>query len=306
MVKSIVQAYKGVDVTTASDDDKKRMIKYYEQLYPVNVELMDKFLKPLSSNQANQVDIWNIKFIAYGSPEPYHSAIFLTLPQVKLKDNTNSNKSQRYEGLGKREIYVNFNSIGDCRTFFHEVGHAVDHQLGSPFVYLSADLFNTLESDVFGHIEGIISDYSNDNANDEEAVLEAFKYNGDPVNLTTQQRVIYDEVVDKYHKNWDNNGNYITITDTYGGFTENKLIINPITGIRVFAGHEAVNSIGEAYWYNEKKDNPTGAQNREFFANNFADIVMYQGASIKNNATYYPNSTIEMDEMVQNAVYFQK
>ena len=167
--------------------------------------------------------------------------------------------------------------------------------------YASAVLFNTLENDVFENIAQSIKKNTNGNPSDDYAVLEALKYNGDVSKLTPDQKKVYDKVVNDYIKKKKLHGNN-TITDIYGGFTENKLIVDPATGKRVYGGHNVIHPIsGGPMWYDQTTNQPTGAQNQEFFGSNFQVNVMQNNAQINNNSIYYPNATTEMDNIVSNA-----
>ena len=82
-------------------------------------------------------------------------------------------------------------------------------------------------------------------------------------------------------------------SDVYGGITNNTITDN--------YGHYPDN-LGDPYnyWYDDN-GNATGAQNREFFADNFAvNVTGYQAPS-ESALKYFPTATVSMEELIGNA-----
>jgi hypothetical protein len=302
LVTMIGDRYRGSDVSLISNAERDLLVFCYEALHPENAKNMNTFLKPMSKGGDHAEDIQNIKYLAYASPQPYHDVFFKYLPQVKtLVDHTGKKGAQHYNSYA-RSVNVNFTNL-NYQTFFHEMGHAVDHAMGGHKGYASAALFPTLESDVFGNIEATIKTVGNGDATDEAAVLAAFRYNADTSKLTTAQQTIYDDVVNTFLGTGREQKGIVrnrAAGDVYGGYTENKIITDRSGTIRA-SHHPTVYDDGTIYWYNSSKKPPqTGAQNREFFATVFADNIFDNSGTLSSDRSFFPNAMPEMDVLVNN------
>ena len=57
----------------------------------------------------------------------------------------------------------------------------------------------------------------------------------------------------------------------------------------------------DSFWLDSNGD-PSGAQNREFFASNFSAQVRRDEAEIAQNTEYFPGATAAMDNAIRNDV----
>jgi hypothetical protein len=316
IVAAIARYSSGKSIDEIDSGGIEVLVKYYEMLNPEHGKIMDDFLSPIMNTGIYDNDIMNIKFISYLAPEPYKELMFIHLPGITIEDNDGC-PICRQQGLqyrphictvppqhyvpGEHAIYVNFSNLksGDgYLTFFHEIGHAIDYAMGLKGTYASAVLFKTLESEVFEGIESTIRQHTQNDDNI-VAVLDAILYDGDASKLTQTQIDLYNDVISEYikafHTDSQNNPQNGTVSMIYGGFTENVLIFDPNTGNRVGRGHTKL-----GYYYNN--DSPTGAQNREFFADHFSVNIIQDTGKIDANKEFFPNTIAETDEIIQSGL----
>jgi hypothetical protein len=311
IVEAVFRANMDSDVSNITTDDKLLLVRYFELLYPDNAGVMNDFLAPLASDGLYE-DIMNIKFITYTAPKHYQTVMFEYLPMTGIGDH-NYQGSQRYS-LRDNRIYVNLdvntnNGLDDNRgpyhTFFHEVGHAIDHAMkgfetGS---YASTVLFDTLEADVYDVIFDVAIRISKSNPMDAHAVMDAIRYNGDITSLTNAQRNIYNQTIVHFveYKGFGNEHIYVTVTDVYGGFTENKIVYG-LDGKSTFFRHTLSDSNGEYknYWLDSRNDYAlTGYQTLEFYAGNFASEVTRNKEQLETHTRFFPDATREMDDLIK-------
>lgn len=304
---------RGEELLSLSKKHKEILIGHYELKNPEHGRIADTFLKPLPAKGSYYEDKLNIKLLVYTAPADYRRVIFKYLPEITIQDYKYTAGAAYYEhSVDKgRGIYVNLASgwnftnhdrhgITDRRgpyySFFHELGHAIDHGMtgffdeNDRYAYASTSFFGILEADVFGHIEDTVSKYAGGNVADVEAVMEAIRYNGNPDNLTNKQLQIYYDVIDEYSdKNKQDIASNNIVSDIYGGFTENKI-----------GGGHGLRADGRSYWLNEN-DEPNRMQSLEFFAGNFAAVITANNEKVEQVNEYCSGAVKAMEEMIENA-----
>ena len=291
-------------------------VKFYELQNDINRRIVNGFLEPIRDANLSE-DILEIKFIMYKAPEPYKSLVLNYLPNIGIIDNQactscrlgleyrphdckhNLDRAQHYNS-GELSIFVNFSNLR-CTygylTFFHEVGHAIDFAMGEGNKYASAVFFNDLEREVRADIMGRIHAHTG-HIPHAQAIQNAFMYDGNPNSLTPDQEDIYIALRDEYRvilDSWHNNPQNGTASMIFGGFTQNVLIIDRTSGDRIGRGHESLD-----YYYDTNKGEPTGAQNRELFADHIAVNLLNNTDRVNANSSFFPYTTAKMDEMIQN------
>ncbi|MCL2253805.1 MAG: hypothetical protein FWC09_05105 [Lachnospiraceae bacterium] len=300
MVKAIVDSYEGADLRAASYSDKNRLVKYYEMIYPDRTTIMDNFL---GSQSIRSIDILNIKFIAYKSPERYQYVMFKYLPDISIA-TINEPGTQHYSPTN-RAISVNLNSVtvppatqpygaadgrGAYFTFFHELGHGMDHAMTGFNGNASNSLLTSIENDVYDNMRVEIEKLfpqtrTPQQENEINLIFESLKHTGAPLTDPFLD-AIRTRVINEYSVKLANSSVNGTASDVYGGVTNNQ--------INGGFGHWRVD-----YWY-DTSGNVTGAQNREFFADNFATNVTGYEAPMISNAELFPTATIEMQNIIIN------
>ncbi|MCL2253814.1 MAG: hypothetical protein FWC09_05150 [Lachnospiraceae bacterium] len=300
MVKAIVDSYEGADLQVASYSDKNRLVKYYEMIYPDRTTIMDSFL---GSQSIRSIDILNIKFIAYKSPERYQYVMFKYLPDISIGSISHTD-TQHYSPTN-REIFVNLNQTiippatrlyglaegrGAYFTFFHELGHGIDHAMVGFNGNASIPLYAVIENDVYDNMRAEIEKHfpstrTPQQENEINSILESLKRNGAPLAnpILNRIRIQVEREFEKVKLAGDDNA---LASDVYGGITDNT--------IKGDWGHTKAN-----YWY-DTTGNATGAQNREFFAEFFAiNITGYEAPAI-SAAELFPTATVEMENIIKN------
>ncbi|MDR2570211.1 MAG: hypothetical protein LBD23_07920 [Oscillospiraceae bacterium] len=282
-----------------TETEKLKYIKYYELQNENNRRVMNSFLEPISEAGLSK-DILEIKFISYRAPEPYKDLMFMHLSDISIVDNKTL-KGQHYKRKDHAiSVYFdNLKSDNDYLTFFHEIGHAIDYAMGADETYISQEIFEILEEEVFENIENRIRHYSENPANI-KIILETFKYDGDPSELRAEQRDIYDDVLNEYLKIFNTNKKEYSQNKTasviFGGFTENAVIINPITNKRIGRGHDLTENTG--YYF--KDGNPTGAQNKELFADHIAINILQETDVVNVNSNFFSTTVDKMNNLIEN------
>jgi hypothetical protein len=313
IIAALARTYSGRDIRTITAEEKRLLIRYYEALYPDHMKIMDDFLSPLDQDGLDD-DIMNIKFITYIAPEHYRTVMLKHLPSISIMDH--NHQGTQYYSSRDRGIYVNLSvdgnresfgindSLGPYYTFFHEVGHGIDFAMGGRGGRRASEvLFDSLEKAVFDDIQRVVDANARGNSGNAAAVMEALKYNGDVSLLYGEQIDIYIRVLNEYLKkrDFDLSHIYVTVTDVFGGFTENKVISNH-DGERIFRGHGLYNDDDEYldYWlYSEILFTPTRRQNREFYAGNFSSQMLQIEDQIAANNLYFPEATKMMDDLIR-------
>ena len=294
-------AESGLYLSVYDSAERLQFVLYYELTYPDRRAMLNEFLEPLWDAGLHE-DILNIMFIIYRSPEPYNSLIFKYLPEISITDIFDGGV-QRYEGAN-RTMYVDFTDLSNShyRTFFHELGHAIDHAMAGGSGWASNDLFETLEKEVFDHIESTVREFVTDE-DDIAAIMAAFRHCGNPDNLTEAQRQDFDNVVDNYLMDQGFRhglGPQGTASMVFGGFTDLRIRSDADGELRGRGHGRYLRSRPDLLtWYNSD-GNPTGAQNCEFFADVFSTNVRGNSAAAEQDSNYFPNATREMEEIIRN------
>ena len=300
-------AESGLPFDSFDTSDRLLFVLHYELSNPDHRAMMDDFLDPLRRAVLLD-DILNIKFITYNSPEPYGCLIFQYLPGINIVDN-NNNGNPHYK-LGDRAISVNFTDLAHrgYGTFFHELGHAIDHAMTggtdtSASGFASLALYDVLEQDVFAHIESTVRRFVCDEE-DIAAIMAAFRYCGNPDNLTEAQRQDFYDVVDDYIRTQGlryRNGPQRSASITFGGFTDIR-IRTDANGTEEGRGHGRYHPMtGELMWYDADGES-TGAHGREFFADMFSTNVRRDTVEAEQNSIYFPNAVIEMEDLIRDHI----
>ena len=299
IVDAITRFGHGKDVSGFSDDEKRILIYYYEMLFPAHEKIMDDFLTPLSNAGLND-DIRNIKFISYTSPEPYRQLMFHCLPSARIVNVNASDQMAlpKVPILGST-IFVDLNrGVSDLRgpyfTFFHEVGHAVDYILIGGFWPLHrTELQNTASNDVMDNISNTIMSVGVTPA-EHNAVKNAILEN-DESKLSARELNIFATVIQIYRDRLLDSNNIplgsaanATVTDVYGGFTNNTLRLDSY-------GHSVEVLNVEIYW---GLGGAVNFQSLELFAGHFAANVTGYESHLEGLREFFPNSTKMINEQL--------
>jgi len=307
-ITEISELWRGKDITKVLASHRDLLVSYYETRYPENAKKMDDFLKPVAKDSKHAVDVQNIKYLAYAAPEHYQNTMFKYLPEISIVDYAWAG-TQHYhpeytgsyndkDGHPSRSLVVNLGTSkgledksGAYFTFYHEIGHGVDNAMNRFSGNTSDALFGKLEYDTYIVIAAEIKAQFPPNPTRKqmeqmEEILNSLKPNG--TILTDRHLIaIRNTVVAEFRTKLSNPKNNGVASDVYEGITNNNVTDN--------WGHY---SIDPNYWF-DASWNATGAQNREFFAGNFAiNITGYQDA-ITSVSTYFPKATAEMEIIIQ-------
>ena len=279
-----------------TDVERDLLLRCYEQLHPENAEKMDTFLNPIIQDGNHAEDICNIKYISYSAPEYYKTVIFACLPELIIEDY-NCSPPQHYSP-SNHALSVNLDlagngindSSGSYFTFFHELGHGIDHAINGFNGNSSDALLGMIETDVYRIIQKEIAAQFPPKPTTEQIeqmslILESLKNSGTTITDTSLD-IIRNDVIKEFQIQLSTPSINGVASDVYGGVTNNS--------ITDYFGH-----FGKNYWY-DTTGNATGLQNMEFFAGNFAiNVTGYQDQA-KSVNTYFPTATTEMESIIKN------
>lgn len=270
----------------------------------------------------------DIEAMAYAASEPYRTIFFAFIDQVNVKSNSGGN----YFDSSTNTIYYNFKpSLAPLMVsgpdgnyqiypewvygFFHEVGHCIDYHMKewnftsysngeSPY---SEQFFSAMRSDVKNTLQRVATDpniagkYSADEiAAAIENILARNHINQS--SAITRSELAQIDIIDYLKRTLQkeyNNNNYLyeNVTDIMGGVTNNAIGIE--------RHHYPNTSKGEnysnwGYWYNVSSGEPTGAQQSEFFSNEFkagmAGLSTYTSAT----ETYFPEASAVYKQILED------
>lgn len=295
-------------VEEISNSDKDKVIKAFEKVHPDWKEDLDRILATGEPNTLSEDDIRNIKYIAYTAEEPYRSIYLDNVKKYEIGTIGDPDNEGAFYYPSTNKIYFENGDDGfedDPRgaytTFFHESGHAIDYNNGSPFslgnIFYDDETGNlimlqeAIERDVYNNIESQIREY----VSDEEAVqaiLDAFRYGNDPEELPPDQRAIYEQVVSDYDRALFGEENEAA-SDVYGGVTNLK--------IDAGYGHRPGDNqtIDEyTYWY-DSDGNATGSQSKELWAEYFSYCMTGDEEALESLRKYFPEASKILDQMAE-------
>jgi len=204
------------------------------------------------------------------------------------------------------------NPRGPFASFFHEIGHMIDWYSGQGESFFTSSvspdsqrLYDSLRMDVRNQLHIVANDIlSSDLFNmpaNMSRTVEAF-YNqmrnqaienimeGKRVEAATNeierlQLAIQDMMADVLHGS--NINSMVNVWDISAGITNNAIHV-PYTA-----------RDKKDFWFDEN-NNPTGAQQQEFFATQFRNAMLNDDASRANQEEFFGRSTGIMDEMIRD------
>ncbi len=167
----LVQTQIGDPVSRMSQADKEEFISLYETLYPADAKSMESMANLFANDgySGYELDVLNIKLLAYTAPEPYKSIYIDNIDLVKEGD-LHYTEWPNASG-GKFNINVaNFSTPRTSETygtFFHETSHCIDYFLGENASFTTEyrdsltnlSLNDALEMDVRQRINNEIDNY---------------------------------------------------------------------------------------------------------------------------------------------------
>ncbi len=255
------------DNDTLMNRDPAVMDKYIAEFEKEHPDIAAEFDRIFTSGSdlgnITPDDIRRMKYLAYTSREPYRTIFIQNLAMVTVNDweshplddkgNEIKSKDQAFYSPSTGKIDYGYPSCfgGDKRgqytTFFHEIGHAIDHQIDpaagsstTDFTYNSTELgegttiTDAIMYDVYENphnphsVTSMIEDI-NRTANppytteDIRSVMYAMKHNGDTYGLSIDQQALMAQVQKKFISSIPQTDypNYESVTDVYGGVTGN-------------------------------------------------------------------------------------
>ncbi len=113
------------------DLEKAVEIVRYEEENPTYVNQTDSFLEPLEDR-----DIIEIKYLMYTADEPHRTLAMQYLDQIEINSITSSGSyTPDTKQLKFNVVEDRTNRRGPYFTFFHELGHAIDYNMGEEYGY---------------------------------------------------------------------------------------------------------------------------------------------------------------------------
>ena len=303
---------------TVSDTTKDETIKRYEDAHP---DAAKSFERVLSDSDLTDDERRDIKFMTYSAPEPYRTIYMEHIDEYIVDVDTSFTINYR----GKDEVYYNAfywsgdgkihlidgddtflnNPRGPYNTVFHESGHAIDDyevgagSLSNSFTYEGKTLNEIITSDVRNYVKDYIKEQYPDllkpeNAGDYRTILRSlnldngvsFAPKGDTSELRFNNYLgrIRSDIVSHMQTDLSGRENH-PASDVYGGVTNNAIYAN--------YGHSA----GNGYWYDGTT--PTGAQERELWAEFFAAKMTHDEAQLASIRKHFPTAYEAMEEMAK-------
>ena len=311
IVDTITQKYVGADVNDIPDLEKRLLVSYYEFLNPDNAEKMNVFLDPIIQDGTHDIDIMNIKFIAYKSEEPYNTIMFHYLPEISIVD-FNWPDSQHYhpeslqptdDGHPVKSIAANLDPdralndpAGSYFTFFHELGHAMDDRMriDGVFVRRTSGLQDILRDDLYDVIKTEIINTSKTPLSEKQIsdIVNSFTVGGTILPVGSYEEEIRNQVIAAL-KDSLLGDNRSTVSDVVGGFTNNI-----ITGSY---SHALVKKDGKpSYYWTDEYGQETGAQSSEWFAGYFSANVTGYPIQKEVINDFFKHSTSFIDKQLEN------
>lgn len=185
----LVQVQSGDPVTGLTQAEKEEFISLYETLYPADANNMESMADLFADDgySGYEIDVLNIKLLAYTAEEPYKSVYIDNIDLVKEGNLHHTGWSTTTDG----KFFINVADMSNPRTaktyntFFHETSHCIDYFLRDGKVFTAEyrdsvtglSLNDVLEMDVELRINTAIDDYFINNPNitlEERDVIRAY------------------------------------------------------------------------------------------------------------------------------------
>jgi hypothetical protein len=291
----------GKDITEVIDADKVALLKYYRMAYPEKAKKFDQFFKGVEMEGDSGQNIKNIMYLAYCSPEPFHTLFFDNLDDAKLGHiapyTDEGGKSVSDFGFFKNgEINTDLardDRFRAARAFFHEYGHYLDDKFGNA----SAPLRGSVFSDAY---DNITKEIRKETTNPEEVrlILDSLKYGGEEL-ADEELNKIRNTVINVYYDKETQTGllsdKYnIVASDVYGGATNNN-----VHGLHYhFPDTEEYQEDRHKYYWYDDSGEETGKHAKEYFAESFSNGMTQNEKALKNADIFFPNANKEFAGLV--------
>ena len=306
-ITEISELWRGKDITKVLASHRDLLVSYYETRYPEDAKKFAVLLKDLDmANDNIRENVRNIMYIAYTSPEPFHSAFFNTLEEAKMGHTEPYWKLFGGDQMEFGFYMPSFISTGTinidltstdrywaCRVFFHEYGHYVDAYFDSASKSLAETIYNDVYDNLRDEIKKIRAD-----ENDINTILESLKKGGKELADPTLNS-IREDIIKLYYDCNTRTGllvgrENIVASDVYGGVTNNNIHGSyyhfPPTN-NVFTDFS-----NSQYWY--VLGISTGNQQKEYFAESFSNGMTQNNDALNNANLYFPNTNPMFNDLV--------
>ena len=124
-----------------TDEDKIEFVELYEKLYPLDKKKMSSMSSIFENDgyDGYEIDLMNIKILAYTAEEPYKSIYLDNISKVTEGDLHYSGGS--YASGGKFFVTVDDwddkSNSATYSTFFHETTHCIDYFLVAYYFFVN-------------------------------------------------------------------------------------------------------------------------------------------------------------------------
>lgn len=291
------------------DRDKLVGIIEYEEKHPEKVKDTDEFLSPLEEQ-----DVVEIKYLMYTAEEPYRSLALAYAGRLEIiKEEVDPDKSSQPSYFTDKDNTITYvyekdrtNDRGQYFTFFHELGHAIDHNYGvdegvngfyshhykTEGKNLTEHMFKDVKDTINTELRDELNQSSYKDLDDDvkakmiSNVTDAYIYKetAPEINLSEEEMEVYKEIKSNLssglHSDVDNNA-----SDIYSGVT-----VNQIEG--KWAHHD------DEYWIDEETGERINQPNKEGYASYYASFMIEDGdQSLSSMDDYIPDSVDHMERM---------
>ncbi len=299
----------GIDMSWMAnlwDTQKEATVSRYEDENPEDAKKVDEFLSPLEEEDTNE-----IKYLMYTADEPYRSLALQYLHRLEIID-IDASKGRFFHKTNEMQFNVAKDRNGDkgsYMTFFHELGHAIDYNVGvdrgedwffsESHVWNNGTLSDHMFKDVRSRIQTeVAKEMDQSKYNDLSIIERAFMMNNimekviytgpSDVELTNAEEEIFDTVTSKLSTELRPDEDHAA-SDVFGGVT-----LNEIKG--KWAHHDL------EYWVDENEERIRGP-NREGFANYFGTMMLEDGnfkeTKLNSFEEHLSISKEHMDEIIK-------
>jgi hypothetical protein len=294
-------------IISESDDIKMKMqfIIDYEKNNPEHAKIMNEFLKSVIDDATYPDDVRNIKYLSYFASDPFKKILFNYLPEVNIKTFKETGVQHYSPGAKSISISLNPNKAsklptGPYNTFFHELGHAMDHLMKIDTIFdresygLQKQLRNDINKILIDEINAVSLNISSTEINE---IVESFNTGGTPLTPGSKLETIRNNIIQSLNAKLKNDENCVA-SDVYGGFTKNELQGDYGHGINDMNGNPT------NYW-TDVNGNETGAQSSEWFAGYFSASITNYPNNLSSISGFFPETKKSIDkemEMVANKI----
>ena len=323
---------------TQFQEDLGFVIGLYEELYPEHAEVMNQFLKPLSSDKEKDYtrDIQNLKYIVYTADSPYQDVFFKYAGRVKIVEYEYDIEKTQHYNRGK--LWLNFSGknagVNDPRgpytTVFHEVGHAIDDMAEGDILFWKVynsgsgkesihtiaeqDLRRNLRADAREYVEG--AGYTLTEEEIERVIDEFLRADSNPDRLKSfYMQDVYNQIMKAYGWNEivrgeDGKHKYIPHGGTkydLSGARQEALsdIIGGFTNNAIggygYGHRQEPDEIGKkryTHWY-DSFGNATKSQGKELWAQYFAACITGNEETAESIRDYFTKACEKMEEEME-------